>query len=289
MQQFIIEDEVGVRLDLFLRRKSFNMPYFLLAKNFKNNKIKVCGTKVPLSYRLKKGDVVTVFFEAVKPELCVVYKDEALLIINKPAGLATICAGEFSAEKLVLEIYPTASAVHRLDTGTCGLLMFALTDKAKVYIEGLQQKGVIKKEYHALVANTPKKSSGRLVHYLMKNSKTSTVYIFDTKTNPFAKRCELYFDTVKSTGCLSLLKINLITGRTHQIRAQLAHIGNPIIGDSKYGDNRLNRKYRFKWQALQATGLDFSGATGEFSFCGKCFNIALDRFGQDFLNDQAYC
>lgn len=186
-----------------------------------------------------------------------VYLDENCVVVDKHAGVET--EGELlgELESLLESVYP----VHRLDANTEGLVLFARTEEAAARYEQLFYTHELRKIYHAVVRGAPK-SAGRLVHWVKKDAEESFVRVC-REDEPGAQRCELSYHVLESDGGKSLLEIELFTGRTHQIRVQMAAAGYPVLGDDKYGDREFNKKERRKTQALLAKRLEIDGRVFE--------------------------
>lgn len=197
----------------------------------------------------------------------IVYEDEAVLVIRKPAGLATESAG-IGQKDVVSELknyvakknpgkMPYLGIVHRLDQPVEGLLVFAKTKKAAENLTVQLGKGTLKKEYLAVVCGKVPENTGRLVDYLAKEKGMAVVR--DT-ADAQAKKAVLTYMKKAETGSLTLLAVQIETGRFHQIRAQLSHAGFPILGDEKYGSEEskeLSREKKIRFTALCAASLSF--------------------------------
>ncbi len=197
----------------------------------------------------------------------IVYEDEAVLVIRKPAGLATESAG-IGQKDVVSELknyvakknpgkMPYLGIVHRLDQPVEGLLVFAKTKKAAENLTVQLGKGTLKKEYLAVVCGKVPENTGRLVDYLAKEKGMAVVR--DT-ADAQAKKAVLTYMKKAETGSLTLLAVQIETGRFHQIRAQLSHVGFPILGDEKYGSEEskeLSREKKIRFTALCAVSLSF--------------------------------
>lgn len=221
----------------------------------------------------------------------IVYEDEAVLVIRKPAGLATESAG-IGRKDVVSELknyvakknpgkMPYLGIVHRIDQPVEGLLVFAKTKKAAEDLTTQLGKGTLKKEYLAVVCGKVPENTGRLVDYLAKEKGMAVVKnAADAKTekdvdaqvkdaadaqvkqaaDPQAKKAVLTYTKKAETGRLTLLAVQIETGRFHQIRAQLSHAGFPILGDEKYGSEEskeLSREKKIRFTALCAASLSF--------------------------------
>lgn len=213
----------------------------------------------------------------------IVYEDEAVLVIRKPAGLATESAG-IGQKDVVSELknyvakknpgkMPYLGIVHRLDQPVEGLLVFAKTKKAAENLTAQLGKGMLKKEYLAVVCGKVPENTGRLVDYLEKEKGMAVVKnAADAKTekdvdaqaekaaDPQAKKAVLTYTKKAETEKFTLLAVQIETGRFHQIRAQLSHAGFPILGDEKYGSEEskeLSREKKIRFTALCAASLSF--------------------------------
>lgn len=197
----------------------------------------------------------------------IVYEDEAVLVIRKPAGLATESAG-IGQKDVVSELknyvakknpgkMPYLGIVHRLDQPVEGLLVFAKTKKAAENLTAQLGKGTLKKEYLAVVCGKVPENTGRLVDYLAKEKGMAVV---KNAADAQAKKAVLTYTKKAETGSLTLLAVQIETGRFHQIRAQLSHAGFPILGDEKYGSEEskeLSREKKIRFTALCAASLSF--------------------------------
>lgn len=213
----------------------------------------------------------------------IVYEDEAVLVIRKPAGLATESAG-IGQKDVVSELknyvakknpgkMPYLGVVHRLDQPVEGLLVFAKTKKAAENLTAQLGKGTLKKEYLAVVCGKVPENTGRLVDYLAKEKGMAVVrdtadaqaekdadVQAEKAADPQAKKAVLTYMKKAETGSLTLLAVQIETGRFHQIRAQLSHAGFPILGDEKYGSEEskeLSREKKIRFTALCAASLSF--------------------------------
>ena len=279
MQEYVVT-KGGMRLDAFLHEVASCLPAGALHRYLRENKIKVNGKKLPLSARLEKGDVVRLYlppavahgpkYLAAKPYFTVVYEDDQVLIANKPAGL--VVQDETGAQMDTLlnrarrYLYESGwlhgnenwlpQLCHRLDTGTSGLVILAKTPAALEQMTELIRTRAVQKEYLCVTLGAPAAKRAELHAFLVKDAKHGIVRVKNTP-GAGAKEIITRYETLCTSGKLALLRVQLVTGRTHQIRAHLASIGCPILGDSKYGVASENRAYRFKYQALCAYCLRF--------------------------------
>ena len=172
----------------------------------------------------------------------VLYKNNQLIAFNKPAGVPVQHdSNDIKPLISLAEIYckSTVYLIHRLDQPASGVILFAKNKKALAALNAQFQQRQISKTYLAIVKNKPDKEEATLIHYLRKNGQKNISHAFDTE-EAGTKRAELSYRIVSSSDHYHLLEIKLLTGRHHQIRAQLAAIGSPIRGDNKYGFKRGN-------------------------------------------------
>ena len=180
----------------------------------------------------------------------VVYEDNHVIIVHKESG--EIVQGDKTGDKPLSETVKDyirdkyhkpgnvfLGVVHRLDRPVAGLVVFARTSKALSRLNDMFRKGEVHKTYWAVTRNKPVEEKGTLVNWIVRNEKQNTSYVYD-KEVPGAKRAELKYQLIAHTDNYHLLEIELLTGRHHQIRCQLAHMGCAIKGDLKYGAPRSN-------------------------------------------------
>lgn len=287
------------RLDKYLLEQFPALNPGRLNKALRENKIKLNGKKQPLSTRVMAGDEIKLFIlddvldaaphldgPAWRNARCpaeAVYNCEQIVVVNKPAGLPvdgpqddtllnrTLLylnqQGEYGKDSL----YQPALC-HRLDTGTSGLVLIAKTPEAEQLFLAAIKERQVQKTYLCVTFGRPTPPDGTLGGYLLKDADRGIVRIVEEKL-PGAKEVETQYETIATSGRLALLKVRLITGRTHQIRAHMASIGCPILGDSKYGNNAANRELKLKYQALCAWELTLPRFTQpDFAFLsGKTF------------------
>lgn len=284
MRELIVgSNDAGQRLDKFLTKAVPALPQTLLYKYIRLKRIKVNGKRSEIRYKLALGDKLSlyindVFFERPKApvlswgELSVVYEDENLLVADKPAGLLCHEGREAGEDTLIARIQaylvrtgayrPEAehsfapALCHRIDRGTSGLVIAAKTAEAlRVLCEKIKLHE-IQKTYLCIAVGKFQKKSGRIQNYLYKNEAQNRVYAHD-RMIPGARTAETRYEVLDFQDGLSLVKVALITGRTHQIRVHMAGLGHPLLGDSKYGIEKINRQYRARSQMLQAYRLQF--------------------------------
>lgn len=272
-----------------VKGKGYALSYFSLMKLFRNKSVKVNGERINEEVVLKKGDVVEIYAPDEKiANYTVKYEDENVLVVVKRDGVLS----EDLFEELKKE-YGKVFFIHRLDRNTEGIMVFAKNEIASVALTDGFKRRTFDKTYLATVGGTFKVKKGRLIGYLIKDAEKSRVKIFDDKVRG-SEEIITDYAVVKENGNLSLLKVKLVTGKTHQIRAHLAHAGHPIAGDGKYGDNALNRKCGAKKQMLTAylLTLSFPKESPLFYLDGKTFvmnksEIRLQKaFDLSFLENE---
>jgi 23S rRNA pseudouridine955/2504/2580 synthase len=251
MKKFTVSKEQNLRdfTDSVYPQGSFAFNVLLKAGD-----IKVNGVKTKVNATLSVGDEV-VYYTTAKQEAklshTIVYEDENILVADKLSGVST--------EGMTYELNEKGNyiSVHRLDRNTSGLICFAKNEQAeKVLLAAFRDKDV-QKTYLCFAKNNFKKNKDFLTAYLFKDEKKSQVFISSEQKNGYVKIMTEYA-VLKRMGDYALVEVTLHTGKTHQIRAHLAYIGCPVLGDEKYGDEALNKKYGAKRQILVAKQLKFN-------------------------------
>jgi 23S rRNA pseudouridine955/2504/2580 synthase len=221
----------------------------------KNKEIKVNGKKVDGNVKLECGDEVVYFLskkQQEKPAFYILYEDENVLVVDKESGV--------NSEAVFAELSRSRECyfIHRLDRNTKGLIFFALNKKAEQELLFAFKERLAKKVYHALLFGDFKKERESLAAYLKKNPETATVKVFSNQKDGSEKIITEYEVLVKY-GEVTKVQVWLHTGKTHQIRAHLAFIGCPIVGDMKYGIPEKNKQYGVIRQQLLSKSLTFYG------------------------------
>lgn len=200
--------------------------------------------------------------------LHVLYEDNHLIAVYKPAGILVqgdksgdLCLMDEVKEYLKNKYNKPGNVflglIHRLDRNVQGIVLFAKTSKGASRLSEQWREHSVEKIYHAVVVGKPKNNNGKLVHWLVKDDNKNKTTVYDHQVSG-SQVVELFYEVIKSNDKFSLLKIKLGTGRSHQIRSQLAFIGHPIVGDVKYGSKDVLPESAI---GLAATSLSFDLAT----------------------------
>lgn len=320
MREIIInKNDADQRLDKFLSKRFKNMPKSLMYKYIRTKYIKVNNKKCEISTMLKEGDVLKLFikdeffdddreneesYEFLKAplKLDIIYEDENILIINKKPGLIVHPDKSYHFDSLIARVLHylyekgeynpkddrsfAPATVNRLDRNTGGIVIAAKNAEALRILNSKIKSREIKKLYLCMVQGKPKAESGTVSGYLEKNESKNKVRIF-SENAPGRKYMETKYRVIKSVRENSLLEVDLITGRTHQIRASMAKLGYPLLGDTKYGYKKKSsaEKEQFKYQALYAYRItfEFQSDAGILQYLdGKSFEA--DRDSIWFIN-----
>ncbi len=299
----ITENEAEQRLDRFLRKYLKDYKLGDIYKLFRTNKVKVNNKKNKENYMLQVGDNIQLYIsEEVKTEVVksagsdqpidIVYEDENLMLVNKPFGLLTHPDTQGDNDTLIDRVLYylqqkkdyipsmtfTPSVCNRLDRNTGGLVVVAKNYTALKSMNKLIRERKIKKLYLCVVNGTIK-DAGEVKNFLVKDEEQNKVEILD-QDQEGAREVYTKYKPIKSNKEYTLLEVELITGRPHQIRAHFASIGHPIVGDVKYGDKQINRifkeSFRLNHQFLYAYKLKFKEAeTGLEYLKGETFSSKL--------------
>ncbi len=311
MKEILIKkNDAGQRLDKFIRKAFPDMPQSLLYRAIRTRHIKLNGKRPEPSDRLCEGDTLCIFLsddvltkktKAVTqlPAVDVVYEDENIMLVNKPVGLSVHEDETDNPDTLIARIINmltksgqydpkeensfAPALCNRLDRNTCGIVIVAKTAQALRIMNKMIAERRLSKKYLCLVHGLPEQKSATLKAYIRKDTQKKHSYVTDNPTKGALTMLTKY-SVIKSDGNISLLSVELLTGRTHQIRAHMAHIGHPLVGDGKYGSNELYRKSGHRWQALCAHSLTF-----RFNGEGESLNY-LDKMTfsvpePDFVNE----
>ena len=234
----------------------------------KDRQVKVNGLRVGENIRVEAGDTVDAYLpdKLSAKEIRIIYSDKNIVIADKPSHTETAALPALlSADYGVL--YP----VHRLDVNTTGAVVLARTESAKNGLEEAFAHKRVKKVYRAVVCGVPEKRAGVMVNWLVKDDKRGLVKAYANPDHG-GLRSEAAYRTVSEDGETSVVELYPKTGRTHQLRVQLAYIGHPVLGDGKYGNYAMNKKYSAAEQKLRAISVGFGAMNGELAYLsGKEF------------------
>lgn len=286
------KNDAGQRLDRFVGKAVPLLPESLLQKYIRLKRIKVNGKGAKRDLRLAEGDALSLyiadeFFEKPReenawlkvgtPRLTVVYEDANLLLCDKPAGVLCHSAGAWDYNTLIANIQAylaksgewrpreenafTPALCNRIDRNTGGIVIAAKNAEALRILNDKIRDREIEKYYLCAVCGRPSPAEGRLEGFLFKDAAKNQVYIRETPEKG-AVTAVTDYRVLESRDGLSLVECRLETGRTHQIRAQMAHAGWPLLGDGKYGREKTNRAYGESGQALYSYRLRFEFPTG---------------------------
>ena len=310
-------NDAGQRLDRFLAKAVPLLPASLAQKYIRLKRIKRNGKRADRDTRLEAGDVLQLyindeFFDKPRednayltvaaPRLNIVYEDEHILLVDKRPGLAVhphdgAEYGRTLIDHIQAYLYQkrewnprgensfTPALCNRIDRNTGGIVIAAKTAEALRVMNQKIKDREIDKRYLAIVEGIPKPKEGCLAGYLFKDAKKNRVFVTDTP-QPGAKSCQTNYRVLASREGLSLVECELITGRTHQIRAQFAHAGHPLLGDGKYG--KLDKRFDRNYQALYSYKLTFRFTTdaGALEYLnGKAFQVSDVDFVREYFPD----
>jgi 23S rRNA pseudouridine955/2504/2580 synthase len=320
MREFKInKNDAGQRLDKFIGKAVKNLPSSLLYKSIRTKKIKVNRKRATIDQILNEGDSVLLFISdefftdapshvqlKMTPRLDIIYEDENVMLLNKRPGMLShpddAEPGNTLIDHITTYLYqkgeydPEAensfapSLCNRIDRNTGGIVIAAKNAAALRIMNQKIKDRELTKLYLAAVHGVFEKKSATLTGYLIKDHNTNTVKIFDRK--PAGKNVEIKsvitkYKVLGEKNGNSLVEVDLITGRTHQIRAHMASIGHPLVGDGKYGVNKFDREKGYKYQALYSYKLsfDFTTDAGVLSYLDqKSFEVSTENiwFYKDF-------
>lgn len=316
MKELVIgKNDAGQRLDRFLAKAVPLLPASLAQKYIRLKRIKRNNARAQRDDRLCEGDILQLyindeFFDVPRddnayltvaaPKLNIVYEDENLLLVDKQPGVAVhphdgAEYGKTLIDHIQAYLYAkrewrpreenafTPALCNRIDRNTGGIVIAAKTAEALRVMNQKIKDRELDKRYLAIVEGTPRPRMGVLRGYLFKDAVKNRVYVTDTPQKG-AKSCETRYEVLESRNGLSLVECELITGRTHQIRAQFAHAGHPLLGDGKYG--KLDKRFDRRYQALYSYKLTFRFTTDAGSLSnlnGKTFQVQQVDFVSEYF------
>ena len=308
-------NDAGQRLDRFLSKAVPLLPASLAQKYIRLKRIKLNGGRAQRDSRLQTGDLLQLyindeffdkprednaFLTVAVPKIQIVYEDEHILLADKRPGLAVhphdgAEYGKTLIDHIQAYLYQkrewrpreenslTPALCNRIDRNTGGIVIAAKTADALRILNQKIKDRELDKRYLAIVEGTLKQKEGSLKGYLFKDAKKNRVFVTDSP-QPGSKSCQTNYKVLASQNGLSLVECELITGRTHQIRAQFAHAGHPLLGDGKYG--KLDKRFDRNYQALYSYKLtfDFTTDAGVLEYLnGKSFSVSRVDFVEEYF------
>lgn len=300
-------NDAGQRLDKFIT-KTLDLPVSLLYKSIRLKKIKVNRKRAENNTILCEGDTVQCFladeffdkkvsknsFESITPHLDIIYEDENIMLLNKRPGVSVHEDEDGSTNTLITHVQAylyskgeyepeneqsfAPALCNRIDRNTGGIVIAAKNAEALRVMNEKIKNREIDKFYLAAVHGTPSPKSATIKGYLLKDDKNNVVRVYDKNPPRGAKEIITKYKVIAEGRGTSLIEVELLTGRTHQIRAHMAHIGHALVGDGKYGINKDDRSRGYKYQALYSYKLRFSFKKDEETvldyLSGKEFSIS---------------
>ncbi len=315
MQKFIIgENDANQRLDKYLTKMFPNLPQSMMYKAIRKKDIKLNKKRCEISSRLCVGDELELYIKdefletkqskhsiySVVPVLSILYEDKNILLVDKKPGISVHSdLTEDKNDDLITQIQAylllkgeynpkdkssfTPALCNRIDKNTGGIVIAAKNATALRTINEKIKNREISKKYLCIVHGSLEKKSATMNAYHIKNSKLNRAFIFD-EPQEGARKISTKYRVLKEKDGLSLVEVDLLTGRTHQIRAHFAYIGHPLAGDTKYGTNKQNQHLKYKHQALYSYKIKFNFTTSSplDYLKGKEFTVEKVDFAEDF-------
>lgn len=317
MKEFTIgKNDAGQRLDRWLAKTLPLLPAPLAQKYIRIKRVKLNGVRAQRDTRLQVGDVLQLyindeffdqptpenaFLKLFKPKLDILYEDEHILLVNKAPGMVVHADETEKVNTLINHIQAylyqkkewspywenafAPALCNRIDRNTGGIVIAAKTAEALRVMNQKIRDRELEKRYLCVVLGRPSPAAGTLEGFLLKDEAKKQVSI-RSKPVPGGRKAITKYRTLDTRGNLSLVECDLITGRTHQIRAMMAHAGHPLLGDGKYGTERINRQYGKKHQCLWSWKLTFQFTTdaGELAYLnGKSWQVEHVDFVEELF------
>ena len=312
MRELVVKkNDANQRLDKFLLKKFKTMPKKMAYMYIRKKCVKVNGKKATPEVMLKENDLLTFyikdeFFDNIQEEnyeflkapknLKIIYEDENIILLDKKPGVIVHQDKSYHFDCLLLRLQHylydngeynpkeencfAPALVNRIDRNTGGIV---IAESLRILNQKMKDRE-LHKFYLCLLINKPKKDNAILSDYLIKNEKTNKVTVLRNEKQG-AKKILTKYSVLETNNNLTLCEVELLTGRTHQIRAHMSSIGCPILGDNKYGNKKLNQKYSLSKQCLYSYKLafDFTTDSGILSYLDKKDFSTNDIWFMDYL------
>lgn len=316
MRELVVKkNDANQRLDKFLLKKFKTMPKKMAYMYIRKKCVKVNGKKATPEVMLKENDLLTFyikdeFFDNIQEEnyeflkapknLKIIYEDENIILLDKKPGVIVHQDKSYHFDCLLLRLQHylydngeynpkeencfAPALVNRIDRNTGGIVIGAKNAESLRILNQKMKDRELHKFYLCLLINKPKKDNAILSDYLIKNEKTNKVTVLRNQKQG-AKKILTKYSVLETNNNLTLCEVELLTGRTHQIRAHMSSIGCPILGDNKYGNKKLNQKYSLSKQCLYSYKLafDFTTDSGILSYLDKKDFSTNDIWFMDYL------
>ena len=316
MRELVVKkNDANQRLDKFLLKKFKTMPKKMAYMYIRKKCVKVNGKKATPEVMLKENDLLTFyikdeFFDNIQEEnyeflkapknLKIIYEDENIILLDKKPGVIVHQDKSYHFDCLLLRLQHylydngeynpkeencfAPALVNRIDRNTGGIVIGAKNAESLRILNQKMKDRELHKFYLCLLINKPKKDNAILSDYLIKNEKTNKVTVLRNEKQG-TKKILTKYSVLETNNNLTLCEVELLTGRTHQIRAHMSSIGCPILGDNKYGNKKLNQKYSLSKQCLYSYKLafDFTTDSGILSYLDKKDFSTNDIWFMDYL------
>lgn len=317
MKTFLIsKNDAGQRLDKFISKAVPSLPKSLMYKYIRTKRIKVNSKKGDISTKLEQGDKIDMYindeffapanehydFLSASAKLDIVYEDENIMLLNKKVGLLSHPDEREYNDTLITRVKRylyekgeynpkdensfAPALVNRIDRNTGGIVIAAKNSESLRILNQKLKDRELEKYYLCVIHGYMSKKSGTLTGWLSKDESKNKVEV-SADERPGTKQIKTKYNVISEKDGLSLVEVELLTGRTHQIRAHFASVGHPLLGDGKYGKNSLNKPLGYKKQFLYSYKLKFSFTSdaGILEYLnGKSFEAPDIWFRREFLN-----
>lgn len=268
LEHIVTADVQETPVAAYLRRAYPAVPAFALREAVRKRDVRINGVRSGADARVRGGDSIKLYIDQkyVRGGLDILYQDAGLLVVEKPQGLPVDADGSGVGTDTLLararEKFPAAQLCHRLDAGTGGAIMLSLNAATHEKMLCAFREERVGKQYALAVIGRPAPAEGRLTGYIEKNAAAALVKVHDRPALGAKTAVTEYrvLETIVRNGVeITFMQVWIHTGRTHQIRAQMAHAGWPLLGDDKYGDRQINARLHAKMPSLWCQSLSLDG------------------------------